>query len=117
MKKPWSILLALLLLAAPAAQAQWTCATNADNTLTITGYTGSRSSVTIPGTINSLFVTIIGPSAFGDQFSLTNLTLGGSLASIGEEAFANCGGLSRQKNLQGMARQSCHKPGKHVGHN
>lgn len=32
--------------------AQFTCTTNTDNTLTITGYTGSGGAVVIPGRVN-----------------------------------------------------------------
>ena len=47
--------LAVMLLVLPAiGRAQFTYTTNADNTLTITGYTGSNGVVTIPDNIGGL---------------------------------------------------------------
>jgi hypothetical protein len=64
----------LLLLTLPAVvQAQdYTYTTNADNTITIAGYTGSGGDVTIPDTINGLPVTCIGTNAFYNCASLTS---------------------------------------------
>ncbi|MGO8835923.1 MAG: leucine-rich repeat domain-containing protein [Limisphaerales bacterium] len=109
-------LLGALLLALPAVvQAQFTYTTNADDTLTITGYTGSNGVVTIPGTIADLPVTSIGDwafyatsvtnvlipdnvtnigdGAFFDCQSLTNVTIGNSVVSIGDWTFAFCPSL------------------------
>ena len=109
-------LLGTLLLTLPAAvQAQFTFTTNADNTLTITGYTGSNGVVMIPGTIEGLpvtsigdwafyatsvtnilipdTVTNIGDGAFFDCQSLTNVTIGSSVTSIGDWTFAFCPSL------------------------
>ena len=59
-------LLLLLLLTLPAVvQAQdYTYTTNDDNTITITGYTGSGGDVTIPDTIDGFSVTSIGDDTF-----------------------------------------------------
>ncbi len=67
------LLLPLLLLTLPfVVQAQdYTYTTNDDNTITITGYTGSGGDVTIPDTINGLPVTSIGSYAFYQCSSLT----------------------------------------------
>ena len=72
------------------AQAQFTWTTNADNTLTITGYTGSGGAVSIPTNINGLTVTVIGEGAFYDCTSVTAVTFPGSVTNIGENAFAFC---------------------------
>ena len=105
--------LAALLLALPGvAQAQFTFNTNADNTITITGYTGSNGEVRVPGSIagrpvtsigdfafyatdvtNVLIpdtVTNIGDGAFFDCQSLTNVTLGSRVVSLGDWAFGFC---------------------------
>jgi hypothetical protein len=97
-------------------QAQFTFTTNADNTITIEGYTGSGGSVTIPGSTNGLLVTSIGEwafyatsvtnvlvpdsvthiadGAFFDCAALANVTIGTSNASIGDWTFAFCPNLS-----------------------
>jgi hypothetical protein len=72
--------LAFLLLAVPPAQAQLTWTTNADNTVTITAYTGSGGDVVIPSTITGLAVTSIGDSAFANSV-VTNVTIPGSVTS------------------------------------
>ena len=56
--------------------AQFTYTTNADHTLTITGYTGSGGVVNIPSTINGLPVSSIGCRAFFYCFSLSSVTIG-----------------------------------------
>jgi len=57
--------------------------TNDDNTITITGYTGSGGDVTIPDTINGLLVTSIGFGAFNYCTSLSSVTVPDSVTSIG----------------------------------
>jgi hypothetical protein len=110
-------LLPLLLLLALTAvgQAQFAFTTNADYTITITGYTGSNGVVMVPGTIEGLpvsrianwafyatritnvlipdSVTGIDDGAFFDCESLTNVTLGSSVANIGDWAFGFCPSL------------------------
>ena len=96
----YKLLPLLLLLALPAVvQAQtytnvygiWGYTTNADGiTLTITGYTGSGGSVTIPTNIDGLTVTAIGTNAFYNCTSLTNVTIGTNVISIEYEAFGQC---------------------------
>jgi len=93
MKRTWGVLLGLLLWAAPAAaQAQFLYTTNADGvTATITGYAGTGGNVTIPSTnASGLLVTSIGDAAFESLTSLTNVTIPGSVTSIGEYAFYGC---------------------------
>jgi hypothetical protein len=96
-----SLLPLLLLLALPAVvQAQFNYTTNADNTITITGYTGPGGAVTIPDTIDGLPVTSItsrdsvtgiGPDAFAWCGFLSSATLGNGFRSIGQGAFAVSG--------------------------
>ena len=90
MKRTLLVLLGLLLLAEPAAQAQFTFLTNVDNTLTITGYSGPPWWATIPGTINGLTVSSIGDYAFWACTSLTGVTIPNSITSIGGLAFYDC---------------------------
>ena len=72
------------------AQAQFTCTTNADNTLTITGYSGPGGDVSIPTNINGLTVTVIGTNAFIDNTSVTSVEIPGSVSTIEDTAFAFC---------------------------
>ncbi len=67
-------------------QAQLEYSVNADDTLTITGYTGPPWDVTIPTNINGLTVVAIGDSAF-ETSKVTSVIIPGSVTSIGEEAF------------------------------
>ena len=86
-------LLLLLLLMLPAVvQAQYNYTIN-NGTITITRYTGSGGAVTIPSTINSLPVTSIGTNAFF-YCSLTSVTIGNSVTSIGDSTFSDCYFLS-----------------------
>jgi len=101
MKNAWPILLGSLVLAAPAAvQAQFTISTNADNTITITQYTGAGGPVAIPATTNGLTVTVIGHGAFSEVFGnsggslITDVTIPFGVASIESNAFQMCDNLS-----------------------
>jgi len=82
--------LLLLLLLPGAVQAQYTYTTNSDNTITITGYTGSGGAVTIPSTINGYPVTSIGEIAFQSNTNLTSVTIPNSVTNIGDRAFFFC---------------------------
>ena len=105
------------LFATPAAQAQLSYTTNADNvSLTIIGYAGPPWAVVIPTNINGLTVisigdrafyysdvinvtisdtvTNIGENAFEFCECMTNVTIGTNVASIGEGAFATCTSLT-----------------------
>jgi len=84
----------LLLPTCKSVQAQFTYTTNADNTLTITGYTGRDSAVTIPTNINELMVTGIGMGAFIDNANITSVTIPVTVTSPGYAAFQGCGMLT-----------------------
>src|ERR1019366_340661 len=84
----------LLLLTLPAVvEAQWSYTTN-NGSITITQYSCSDASVTIPDTIDGLPVTSIGTQAFQGCVILTNVTLGNQITSIGDWAFYECPNLS-----------------------
>jgi uncharacterized delta-60 repeat protein len=83
-----------------SAQAQFNYTTN-NGAITITGYTGSGGAVVIPGAINSLPVTAIGPTAFAGV-SLSMLTIPDSVTNIGSQAFSSCAALTAVY-LQGNA--------------
>src|SRR5215472_11411424 len=80
-----------VLVACPS-QAQLTYTTNND-TVTITGYTGTNDDVVIPSTIDGLPVTSIGANAF--QYARINtVTIPSSVTNIGDSAFRNCMSLT-----------------------
>jgi hypothetical protein len=89
----------LLLLTLPAVvQSQNLAYTVNNGTITITGFTGRPTNVTIPSTINvggiNLPVTTIGYSAFYDCTSLSTVTIPPSVTSIGTQAFSVCYNLT-----------------------
>ncbi len=101
--KKWIKMVRLLALTLPVAVPadDFTYITNADNTLTITKYTGSAATVTIPAVINGLAVTRIGGrvESFPDDYTsgafynanATNVVIPNSVTNIGRWAFALSG--------------------------
>jgi outer membrane protein assembly factor BamB len=67
--------------------------TNSDNTITITGYTGTNCTVQIPIIINGMPVTSIGSNAFQQCAFMGNVLIPNTVTNIGYEAFAQCGNL------------------------
>ncbi len=67
----------------------YTYTTN-NGALTITGYTGTNGTVTIPGAIDGLPVTILGDAAFSNCTGLTSVTIPNSVTNIGISAFEAC---------------------------
>ena len=61
--------------------------------VTITGYTGTATELTIPDTIEGYPVTCIGSYAFNDNSSLTQVTIPDSVTSIDSWAFYLSSGL------------------------
>jgi hypothetical protein len=82
MKTTWTVLLILLLLAAPAdVQAQFIYTTN-NGAITLASYNGSWDAVVI-----SNFVTSIGTMAFYGWADLTSVAIPAGVTSIGDAAF------------------------------
>jgi hypothetical protein len=83
--------LGLLVWAWPAViQAQFDTVTNPDNTITITGYTGSGGMVVTPTNINGLPVTAILSNAFYLATNVTGVVVSDGVTNIGESAFEGC---------------------------
>ena len=99
MKRATLFVFGWLLLAIPAAHAQFIYTTN-NGTINITGYTGTNDDVVIPSTIDGLPVTsIVGRWAYGWysgflSSGLTDLTIPNGVTNIGTYAFAACGSLT-----------------------
>ncbi len=96
------ILSVLLLLVALPTHAQFEYSTNADNTITITGYEGPGGVVMIPSTINDLPVTDIAEFAFF-SLGLTSVTIPGSVVTIEDQAFYECFDLAEVTISNGVA--------------
>lgn len=65
-----------------------------DGCAKITAYTGSEISVTVPDTINGARVVELGMDAFSDSQTLQAVKLNSSLEVIGDYCFYNCASLS-----------------------
>lgn len=63
-----------------------------DNQATITSYSGDGGEVVIPAVMNEIPVVKIG--SFGKNTSVTSVTIGNSVTSIGDWAFAWCTSLT-----------------------
>jgi hypothetical protein len=91
------VLAALLLCCAPAARANqygdfWY--TTNGNCATITNYTGSGGTVSIPDKINGASVTCLADRSLQCNYSLTNVIIPDSVLSIGSDVFDYCRGLT-----------------------
>ena len=86
----WLVPLLLLLVLPAAVQAQFTFTTN-NGALTVTGWTGSGTTATIPAMTNGRPVVAIGAGAFQFKYSLTSVTIPNSVTNIGDYALAYCG--------------------------
>lgn len=65
-----------------------------DASYEIVKYTGSDGSVTIPDTYNKKPVTGIASGVFEENQTLTSITFGSNIASIGDRAFYDCDALT-----------------------
>jgi len=85
----------------------------AGNNVTITKYTGTASTLTIPSQIQNMAVTAIADNAFFGCTSLTSISLPSSIRTIGNSAFQNCSNLrsitlpSSITSIGGWAFQNC----------
>ena len=79
--------------------------------ITITGYTGTGGTVTIPATINGMPVTQIGPSAFNEYYQahvLTGIVIPDSVTNISDTAFNACSSLTQVTIGQGLVSLGYH---------
>ena len=68
-----------------------------DSNISITGYTGSDTSLIIPGTIDGYTVKEIGSFALNGRGDITELTIPDGVTTIGTCALNNCTGLTELK--------------------
>src|ERR1035438_2469396 len=84
----------LLVLVWPAvAPAQFAFTTN-NGAITITGYTGSGGTVTIPDSTNGFPVKVIGDKAFYNSHTIVNVVIPNSVTSVGNYVFFYCTALT-----------------------
>ena len=65
----------------------------ANSKVTVTGYTGTATKLTIPSKIQNYPVSVIGEGAFQNCIKLTEVTIPGSVTVIESSAFEGCTGL------------------------
>ena len=70
------------------------CGNQENKYIKITKYNGIKVEVTIPKSINSLYVTTIESCAFNNCTSLTSITIPSSVITIGRNAFEGCTSLT-----------------------
>ncbi len=66
-----------------------------DESIVITGYTGSDTAITVPAEINGVAVVKIGDGAFKGKTSLTSVTVSDGIKDVGSSAFENCTSLAQ----------------------
>lgn len=66
---------------------QYTYTVNEDDTITITGYTGTDAVLILPETIDGKSISAIGARAFYKHTELTGVAMPDTVTSIGEYAF------------------------------
>lgn len=87
------LLFGWLLLVTPVAVQVQFYYTVTNQTVIITGYSGTNVVLVIPDTITGLPVTAIGDGAFSWKTSMTSVTIPNSVTSIGSAAFGYCTSL------------------------
>lgn len=73
-----------------------------NESITIVGYYGSGSDLTIPATLDGLPVVAVETGAFSNRFDLTSVIIPNSLKRIGDDAFYGCQGLTKVTIPEGV---------------
>ena len=88
-------------------QGYWLYDVNSDGTVTITGYSGLESNVTIPSKLGGKTVTKIGgayDAPFRNNDSIVNVTLHSNIKEIGGNAFNDCDSLTKVLGGSGLIK-------------
>ena len=81
---------------------------NDDDTLTITAYNGSETSVDIPSEIKGSRVTAIGNKAFYTNKTIQQVNIPDTVLTIGEQVFYNCDYLNNVKLPENLTSLGYH---------
>ena len=81
---------------------------NDDDTLTITAYNGSETSVDIPSEIKGSRVTAIGNKAFYSNKTIQQVNIPDTVLTIGEQVFYNCDYLNNVKLPENLTSLGYH---------
>ena len=81
---------------------------NDDDTLTITAYNGSETSVDIPSEIKGSRVTAIGDKAFYSNKTIQQVNIPDTVLTIGEQVFYNCDYLNKVKLPENLTSLGYH---------
>ena len=81
---------------------------NDDDTLTITAYNGSETSVDIPSEIKGSRVTAIGDKAFYSNKTIQQVNIPDTVLTIGEQVFYNCDYLNNVKLPENLTSLGYH---------
>jgi len=103
-KRVLSVVLSVLMLVSMMAMSQisftfaatengYTYVITADNTATITGYTGGGTRLELPEKLGGVNVGAIGEGAFMDNRTLSSVKLSKYVTAIGDSAFAGCAAM------------------------
>lgn len=80
--------------AAEQSNGEYTYQVKNDDTISITGYTGSKTEITIPTTIDNKKITNIEEWAFEGKETITKIIIPEGITKIGNYAFQNCSNLT-----------------------
>jgi len=94
----------LFLLAPVVVPGQLSYVTNGNDTITITGYSGTNGTIVIPASTNGMPVTGLADLAFQGCANLTSITIPASVTNLGIGVFYDCESLTNVAIPAGVTR-------------
>ena len=88
----------------------YTYGTLSDGTITITAYSGTATTLTVPETLDGKTVTRVAQYAFRGNTTLKSVTVGGSITNVEYGAFQNCSALESitfKSGIKAIGRYAC----------